>query len=241
MLDSLTGITDDVIVYDNGSTDHTVEKVRHYPVHLHQGNWEGFGRTKRKANSLAKYDWILSLDADESLSDELKQSIKQLTLDDERVVYDIPFHNYLGNQHLRYGEWGGDHHIRLFNRKVANWDDSPVHEKLVYASDISVRKLKGAIIHQTMRDLNDYVRKMTGYAMLNAVKYFQQGRKASWFRIHMSPGFTFFNYYFLKLGFLDGHAGYLCAKMGLPSARRTPMLSAMSAGPSNPTRSSSCM
>ena len=69
------------------------------------------------------------------------------------------------------------------------------------------------MLHRTMKDVNEYGRKMVQYAALNAEKYFQQGKKASWFKIRMSPGFTFINYYIFKLGFLDGHAGYICARM----------------------------
>ena len=213
VLESLAGLTDDVIVYDNGSTDSTVQKVKAYPVSLHQGIWEGFGRTKRKANALARYDWILSLDADESVSAELKNSLLKLEPEHDMMVYDIPFRNFIGDKQLRHGEWGRDHHIRLFNRQKVNWDDAPVHEKLVLPEKTTIKKLDGLILHQTMRDLKDYARKMSDYAMLNADKYYKQGRKASWFRIHLLPGFKFLHYYFLRLGFLDGHAGYLCAKM----------------------------
>lgn len=213
VLGSLSGITDDVIVYDNGSTDGTLDEVRKYPVNLHQGSWEGFGQTKRKANALARYDWILSLDADESISAELKSSLLNLDPGDPHIVYDIPFRNYLGDKPLRYGEWGRDHHIRLFNKTVVNWDNAPVHEELVLPERVIVKKIRGLILHQTMRDIHDYGKKMIEYAMLNADKYHQRGRKASWFRIHLYPGFKFIHYYYFRLGFLDGQAGYICARM----------------------------
>jgi hypothetical protein len=144
---------------------------------------------------------------------ELRKSLLQVDLSAENVVYDIPFRNFIGDRQLRYGEWGNDHHIRLFNRKTVNWDDAPVHEQLQFPQGTVVRKMKGLILHQTVRDIRDYARKMCEYAMLNAEKYFRQGRRASWFSIHLSPGIKFIHYYFFRLGFLDGHAGYLCAKM----------------------------
>jgi glycosyltransferase involved in cell wall biosynthesis len=212
-LQSLQGLTDDIIVFDNGSTDDTITVIKGFAVHLHQGSWEGFGKTKRKANKLAKYNWILSLDADESIDEQLKRSLLQLDLDDDKTVYDIPFKNFLGKKYLKYGEWGSDHHIRLFNREQVDWDDAPVHENLVMPQEVSIKKIKGYVLHQTMRNMEDYAQKMVQYAMLNAQKYYRQGRKAPSFRSRLSPGFTFFNYYILKLGFLDGHAGYVCAKM----------------------------
>lgn len=213
VLQSLQGLTDDVVVYDNGSTDSTIEKIRRFPVNLQQGHWEGFGQTKRKATSFARYNWILSLDADEAVDDQLKQSLMALSLEDDQVVYDIAFRNFLGDKYLRFGEWGGDHHIRLYNRTIVNWDDAPVHEQLLIPAGVSVIKLKGYVLHQTVKDMPDYSRKMTHYAMLNAEKYFRRGKKASWFKIRLSPGFTFIHYYLLRLGFLDGYPGYVCAKM----------------------------
>ena len=200
-------------MYDNGSTDGTQDLVRQFKVHLHEGSWEGFGKTKTKANQLAKYDWILSLDADEAADEELRQSLLQWNPGNDVIVYDILFKNFLGEKYLKYGEWGGDHHIRFFNKKFVQWDEAPVHEQLIIPANAVIKKLKGYVLHQTMKDIHDYAAKMVKYAMLNGEKYYKQGKKASWFKLRLSPGFTFFNYYILKLGFLDGHAGYICARM----------------------------
>ncbi|MEQ1678041.1 MAG: glycosyltransferase family 2 protein [Chitinophagaceae bacterium] len=212
-LESLVGVSDDIVVYDNGSTDGTQLVVKQFPVNLQEGSFDGFGPTKNKANAFTRYDWILSLDADEAIDEELKQSLLAFDPGTEKVVYDLSFKSFFGNAILKYGEWGGDHHIRLFNKKHVSWDAEPVHEQLLVPAGFAIKKMKGYVLHRTMADINDYVTKMTGYAMLNAEKYFRQGKKASWFKLRCSPGFTFFNYYILKLGFLDGHAGYVCAKM----------------------------
>lgn len=212
-LKSLDGLTDDIIVYDNGSTDGTQEIVKQFSVRLVEGSWEGFGKTKMKANQLAKYDWILSLDADEAVDEKLKQSLLAWQPEMNSIVYDIGFKNFLGNKHLQYGEWGGDHHIRFFNKTIVSWDEAPVHERLLMPANTVVKKLNGHVLHLTMKDIPDYAAKMVKYALLNAEKYQRQGKKANWFNIRLSPGFTFFNYYFLKLGILDGYAGFICAKM----------------------------
>lgn len=212
-LQSLKGLTDDIIVYDNGSTDNTVEIAGKHAVHVHQGAWEGFGKTKNRANALAKYDWILSLDADESADDELKTSLLELIPSSDSIVYEMKFKNFLGNKFLKYGEWGRDDHVRLFNRNAVSWNDAPVHEELILPANAAIKRLKGYVMHQTMKDMEDYARKMTKYAMMNAEKYFQQGKKASWFKIRFAPGFAFIQNYVLRLGFLDGHAGYVCARM----------------------------
>jgi len=212
-LQSLAGITDDIVIYDNGSADGTQQVIKQFHVQLHEGTWEGFGKTKNKAIALAKYDWILSLDADEAIDSQLRKALMDLDVTDPKTVFDISFQSFLGKTRLKFGEWGGDHHVRLFNRKEVHWNDAPVHEELIFPANVITKKMEGSVLHYTMKDMEDYSRKMLGYAMLNARKYHQQGKKATWAKIKLSPGFTFFNYYFLKLGFLDGYAGYVCAKM----------------------------
>ena len=213
MLQSLQGLTDDIIVYDNGSNDATIETVKKFNVQVQQGSWEGFGKTKKKATAQAKYDWVLSLDADEAIDAELKQSLLSLPLNNEKEVYELKFKNFLGNKEIKHGEWGGDKHIRLFNRRVVNWDDAPVHERLIIPKEASIKKIKGFVLHKTVRDINEYSLKTVEYARLNAEKYFQQRKKISWLKLQVAPAFTFFNYYIIRLGFLDGYAGYVCAKM----------------------------
>lgn len=212
-LQSLQGLTDDVIVYDNGSTDGTQQIIKQFPVYLHEGNWEGFGKTKNKANALAKHDWILSLDADEAVGDELKSSLLQWQPGEEKQVFKLNFKNFLGSKALKYGDWGTDAHIRFFNRKTVHWDEADVHENLVLPPGVLVSSLKGHILHRTWRNEADYKNKMERYAILGAEKYFKRGKKAGWLRRYMSPSFAFLSSYLLKLGFLDGSAGYTCAKM----------------------------
>jgi hypothetical protein len=93
------------------------------------------------------------------------------------------------------------------------WDEAPVHENLVIPAGTTVKRINGFILHRTLRNVNDYQKKMQGYAMLGAEKYYRQGKKANWFKLHLSPFFTFINYYFFKLGFLDGREGYIIARM----------------------------
>jgi glycosyltransferase involved in cell wall biosynthesis len=212
-LQSLEGLCDDIIVYDNGSTDNTLEQIRKFNVQLRQGTWEGFGQTKNNGIALAKYDWILSLDADEAIDEELKRSLLALKLTGDNDVYEIRFKNFLGNKYLKYGEWGSDKHIRLFNRKKTKWNDASVHEELLMPAGRTIKKLNGYILHQTMKDMNDYAAKMVRYAMLNAEKYYRQGKRSSFFKIRIAPGLSFVYYFILKLGFLDGYAGYVCARM----------------------------
>ena len=212
-LTSFSGLTDDIIVFDNDSTDGTQEIVRKTKARLFEGGWEGFGKTKNKANALAKYDWILSLDADEAIENVLKQNLVQLNLTDDRIVYEFRFKNFLANKWLRFGEWGRDKHLRLFNRKWVRWNDAAVHESLIIPEGVAILSLKGYVLHRTAGTIKEYEEKMKRYAMLNAEKYLKQGKKNSAIQMLFSPAFSFIKNYFFKLGFLDGVVGYQCAKI----------------------------
>ena len=210
---SFSGLTDDIVVYDNGSTDGTQEIVRQCGAKLFEGKWEGFGKTKNRANTLAKYDWIFSLDADEAIDEELKKNLLQERLVDEMKVYVFRYKNFLGNKWLRFGEWGNDKHTRLFNRRQVKWNDAEVHESLIIPQGIKKSTIRGYVLHKTASSIDEYKSKMDKYARLNAEKYFKQGKKAGEFKIYFSPIFSFIINYFLRLGFLDGVTGYNCAKI----------------------------
>src|SRR5580765_2785993 len=137
-LQSLHDFTDDIVVLDNGSTDSTKEIIKKNNARLVEDSWEGFGKTKNKATAMAKYDWVLNLDADEAVDEELKNSLLNLKLSNEEEVFSIRFKNFLGDRYLRFGEWGADTHIRIFNRKKIKWDDAIVHENLALPPGVKV-------------------------------------------------------------------------------------------------------
>jgi glycosyltransferase involved in cell wall biosynthesis len=210
---SFFGLTDDILVYDNGSTDGTKEILRQSNARLVEGSWEGFGKTRNKANALAKYDWILSLDADEAIDEELKENLLQLDLSDEKKVFEFKFKNFVGNKWLRFGEWGDDKHIRLFNRIKIKWNDADVHETLQLSNDIKVLSVRGYVLHKTAVNFSEYEKKMENYAALNAEKYFKQQKRPGSLKMFFSAAFSFTKNYFFKLGFLDGASGYHCARI----------------------------
>ena len=127
---SFNGLTDDIVVYDNGSSDGTLKILQELNVNLVEGEWSGYGKTKNKANEFAKHDWILSLDADEGIDDELKKILIEQDLSDPKKVYELKFKNFLGTKWLKYGEWGNDKHVRLFNKNIIWWNNATVHESL---------------------------------------------------------------------------------------------------------------
>lgn len=210
---SFSGLTDDILIYDNGSTDGTKEIVKQNNARLVEGAWGGFGKTKNKANALAKYDWILSLDADEAIDEELKESLLKEGLTDEKKVFEFKFKNFLGNKWLRFGEWGNDKHIRLFNRKEIKWNDAEVHESLLLPKEVKIISVPGHVLHKTAANFSEYENKMENYAVLNAAKYFKQQKRSGSLKMLFSAIFSFLKNYFFKLGFLDGVTGYHCARI----------------------------
>jgi glycosyltransferase involved in cell wall biosynthesis len=206
-------ITDDIIVVDNDSTDQTPEIAYTCGCRVYRKNWDGYGANKNKGIALAKYNWILSIDADEIADAELIRSLHELKFDNPEIVYDISFKSYYGQKPIHFGTWGKDHHIRLFNRKLVKWSEPPVHETLILSPLIMIKKLKGHVHHYSVKDSNEYLNKTIQYAKLSAVKYLISGKKATATKLYISPLFHFLKNYIVFLGFLDGREGWTIAKM----------------------------
>lgn len=206
-------VSDDVVVVDSGSTDGTQLIVTNAGARLIETNWEGYGINKNKGVAIAKHDWILSIDADEIPDDALIKQLQTIVLNEMAFVYNIRFRAFLGNKMIRFGEWTNDQHIRLYNRKHTGWNEAAVHEGLVFPANTKVINIKGYIHHYTSKSIEDFAAKTVNYAMLNAQKYFQQGKKASLLQCRIAPTFSFIKNYLFRLGFLDGEAGFTVAKM----------------------------
>jgi glycosyltransferase involved in cell wall biosynthesis len=211
-LQSIQGIVDEIIIVDSGSTDHTIAICKKYKAIVLQTTWDGYGINKNKGIDAAKNNWILNVDADEALDPVLRQTIRQLPLDNENVLFEIRFKNFFCGKWIRHGEWGADRHTRLFNRNKVRWDNAAVHELLRVPPKPVFILLKGNILHYTTHSLEEYNQKTRDYAILNAQKYFKQGQKWNPFKQYLSPLFSFMQNYIFKAGFLDGKEGLIIAK-----------------------------
>ena len=205
-------LTDDIVIIDNDSTDNTEYIARANGCRIFQKTWDGYGANKNKGIAEARYNWILSLDADEIIDNELINSLHQLDYGNPNVVYDIHFKTYFGNKLIRFGSWGRDHHMRLFNRDLVRWSEQPVHETLLLPKKISTQILPGNIHHYSIKDKEECRRKGIHYASLSAKKYYHCGKRASFIKLYLSPVFNFIRNYFLYLGFLDGAEGWYIAQ-----------------------------
>ncbi|QKJ29930.1 glycosyltransferase family 2 protein [Mucilaginibacter mali] len=205
-------ITDDIVVIDNGSNDDTVEIAATNNCRIFKADWHGYGANKNKGIAHARYKWILSIDADEIIDKDLIHSLFRLDYSKENVVYDIRFKTYFGSKLIRFGSWGRDHHIRLFNRETVKWTELPVHETLVLPRSTVKKTLPGHIHHYSVRDEYECREKAIYYASLSAKKYYNSGKKSNYIKLYLAPAFNFIRNYFLYLGFLDGVEGWHIAK-----------------------------
>jgi glycosyltransferase involved in cell wall biosynthesis len=198
-------LTDDVIVIDSGSTDDTVSIARKEGARILEIIWKGFGDARNKGAAIARYNWILAVDADERVTPELVSTINSRDLDPS-VIYGFRRQNYFLGHHVRFGEWGRDRVYRLYNRDRVCWDLAPVHELLV-GENTSRLLIPGFLRHYPVQNAIQNTEKTNRYAALNAEKYHQNGKKATFVKRFLSPAFNFFKMYILFLGFLDGRAG----------------------------------
>jgi glycosyltransferase involved in cell wall biosynthesis len=209
-LESIKEVADDVLVLDSYSTDNTASICEKYGARFIQRKWQGYSDTKNFANNEAKYDWILSLDADEALSDELKNSILIAKQGSPEAYKFKRLTNYCGTW-IRHCGWYPDIKIRIFDRRKAKWEGT-IHEKLVVKGE-EPELLKGDCLHYSYYTVEEHYRQTDKFSTLSAESLYHKGKNASLFKLCLSPVFKFISCYFFKLGFLDGTAGYLVCKI----------------------------
>lgn len=214
-LESLQGVVDEIVVIDSFSTDQTVKICEAHGARVIQRAFVGFTDQKNFANDQAQYDYILSLDADEALSDELKASILKVkpTLSAEGYSFNILNH-YCG-QWIHHSNWYPGTKIRLYNRHQARWySPTNLHETIKLNTPTSVVKLNGDLLHWAYDSYSEHHQKNDRYTTLAAVNHVKnKGKKIPVFKIIVNPFWKFFKNYFIKKGFLDGFQGFVICSM----------------------------
>ena len=203
---------DEVLVLDSGSTDRTCPIARSLYARVMEEPWRGYAAQKNRAAECAEHDWILSLDADETLSEELEAEI--LELKQNGLVhsgYSMPrMAQYLGRW-IRHSGWYPDRKIRLYDRRQGEWRGDYVHESVVIHGVAGA--LHGAIHHFTCDSLSEHLRTLDRYTNLASEELKSRGKKPGMARLVIDPAWTFFRSYVLKRGFLDGFPGLAIAHM----------------------------
>jgi glycosyltransferase involved in cell wall biosynthesis len=203
---------DEILVLDSGSNDRTVEIATNLGARVVEASWHGYAAQKNIAAELAGHDWILGLDADESLSEALEAEIWQIKKNGPRYDgYTVPrLAQYLGRWILHSG-WHPDRKVRLFDRRKAKWIGQFVHESVVVEGRIG--HLKSNLLHFTCNSLSEHLRTMDSYTTLAAQEIVSRGKTVTFTRLLLEPLWTFFQTYVMKRGFLDGVEGLAIAYM----------------------------
>jgi glycosyltransferase involved in cell wall biosynthesis len=212
-LQSLMGVADEIVVVDSYSTDQTADICARYPVVFIRNTFDGYIAQKNYAVRQASHDYVLSLDADEVLSDRLKASI--LAVKSDWGPYDgysfNRFNNYCGKW-IHFCGWYPDRKIRLWDRRKAKWGGEDPHDKVVLSTQ-HVKRLKGDLLHYAYFTVDEHLAQMHKFAEVAAKAKYRKGKKPV-FIVHVvfNPMFKFFRKYLLQLGFLDGYYGFVfCA------------------------------
>lgn len=201
----------EIIVVDSGSTDRTVEIAKELGAKVVHQPWLGFGPQKQFAVDLAANRWVLSLDADEALSEDLQSEILQCfgNLGAGGVAgFDMPRKSFHLGRWILYGGWYPDYQLRLFDKEKARWQDSQLHERVECPSK---ERLKGDLLHFVFHDLADQIETNNRYSTLGAKSLAQAGKSFSIFKLCLKPVSKFLETFFWKRGFLDGLPGFIIA------------------------------
>jgi glycosyltransferase involved in cell wall biosynthesis len=207
-LKSVMKVADEIIVVDSNSTDKTEEICKTFGVNFVFQKWLGYGEQKNFANSLAKYEYILSLDADEVLSEKLQSSILETKQNFTADAYNFNRLTFFYGKPVKHCGWYPDRKIRLFNKQKAHWEGN-VHETLIFPESFYVKFLAGDLLHYTTDNLFSQIEKINKYSDSYAISAVAKGKKANLLKLISKPKYKFFHVYFIKLGFLDGWNGFL--------------------------------
>lgn len=211
-LDSLQGVVDEIIIVDSFSTDTTQEIATKYNAVFIQHAFEGHIQQKNFALSQASNDFVISLDADEALSETLRNSILKVKKGQISDGYSMNrLSNYCGHW-IRHGSWYPDKKLRLFDRRKVQWAGFNPHDKAEAIEGSVLNHLDGDILHYTYYTIEEHVRKLDYFSTIAAKAYFEKNKQAGWFDLAIRPGFAFFRDFILRAGFLDGYYGWVIAR-----------------------------
>ncbi|HOZ29545.1 MAG TPA: glycosyltransferase family 2 protein [Bacteroidales bacterium] len=210
-LNSVKDLTDDIVVVDSGSVDKTQEICNGYNVRFFHNDFVDYSSQKNYANSLTKYDYVLSLDADECLSPELAASISKIKELENNTVYTFNRLNFHCGKAVRFCGWYPDKKQRFWNKNTGRWSGT-IHESFVFDSPPQFIHLKGDLLHYTYNSKEEHLKQAKKFAILNAEQDFKLGKKTRFFSSYLSYLLRFLTVFVLKFGFLDGKTGFFIAK-----------------------------
>jgi glycosyltransferase involved in cell wall biosynthesis len=215
VLNSVQGVADEIVVVDSGSKDRTKEIAGEHGAKVITRAWTNFSEQKNAAAVAANHDWILSLDADEELSPELRNALLEWKKKEpEFSVYEFARRTrYLGAW-IKHTGWYPDFQRRLFRRDSATFSGI-IHEALRFEGKPG--RLSGDLLHYTVRSFEEHERKVESYTTLAARQMFMAGKRDWRAAMWLATPWSFFHNFVLGLGFLDGRRGWLISRMAARS------------------------
>lgn len=212
-LESVKDLVNELIIVDSGSTDNTIKIAQSYGAKVFKRQFDSFSNQKNYALSLAMNEWVLHLDADEALSNELREEIKNaIENNTEYAGFILIRTNFFLGKRMKHSGLNKEERLRLAKKSLSKYVGGCVHERLEVKGKIC--KLKNVFCHYTYPNLNGYFNKLELYTTFGAIKMLNENRKSTTIDIIFRPLFEFIKRYVLKLGFLDGFEGFIWAVLG---------------------------
>ncbi len=210
-LRSLEGIADEIIILDSNSTDNTVAIAKTFGAIIHQQEFLGYAEQKNLANSFCSHQHIISLDADEVLSEELRKEILAIKNNFSADAYELNrLTNYAGKW-VHHCGWYPDRKVRIYKKEKAKWAGPRLHEILEVNSNNIVR-LKNDLLHYSFHSEEDHLKQIEKFTDISSKELFDKGKRANVYYLYLKPVIRFITDYILKLGILDGATGFTVCK-----------------------------
>ncbi|MGL4204663.1 MAG: glycosyltransferase family 2 protein [Aeromonadaceae bacterium] len=218
-LQSVADWVDEIVILDSGSSDDTAEIAYDYKARYYiEPEWRGFGLQRQQAQNYVTAEWCFWLDADERVSPELKTTLCAICNEPTgRTIYSIPRRNWVFGRYLRHCGWYPDRVLRLYPTALTHYNDALVHEKVVVDESMQVKPLQGDLLHTPYRDLEHYLVKSARYAKAWADGKAARGKTTTLLQGMLHALGCFVRMYLLRLGFLDGKAGFLISVLSAHS------------------------
>lgn len=209
---SVQNIADEIVVLDSFSTDRTQEICESYNVRFSAHKFDGHIQQKNRALSLAKNEWVLSLDADEAPDDELLRNIKSALENPQAEAYYFNrLTNYLGKW-IRHSGWYPDKKLRLLKKSKGRWAGINPHDKIEMDDGVKTAYLKGDLLHYSYYSIEQHIEQINKFTTIGAMEAYKKGRKSNIAIALVKSNWKFIRDYFFKLGIMDGYYGFvICA------------------------------
>ena len=205
-LESLNWV-DEIVVVDSGSSDGTLGIAQAYGARVIETPWLGFGKTKQLAVDSATHDWVLSIDADEVVTERLRDDIEAVLVNPIKQGYRISRLSFYLGRAIHFSGWRSDAPLRLFDRRSGRFNEKVVHESV--EMDAKPGHIKAQMLHYTFPTIAVHLSKIDAYSILGAQVMHAKGKKMGLLSACVHGVVKFFKMYLLKLGFLDGKEGFL--------------------------------